>query len=81
MPQNIPSFLASSLDVFIASSFETGIISSIMFLFNISGTDPAPMPCILWGPGLPPERTADVAGSTAIHLREGFLILKPHPHL
>jgi len=31
-----------------------------------AGTKPAPMPWILCGPGLPPESTGDVSGSTAI---------------
>ena len=30
------------------------------------GMNPAPMPWILWGPGLPPEITGDSAGSTAM---------------
>ena len=30
------------------------------------------MPCILWGPGLPPESTGEAAGSTATALKEAL---------
>ena len=33
---------------------------------QLPGMNPAPMPWILWGPGLPPEITGDSAGSTAM---------------
>ncbi len=39
--------------------------SSMMLVSRFPGMNPAPMPWILWGPGLPPEMTGDSAGSTA----------------
>ena len=43
--------------------------------FSTSGTKPAPIPWIRCGPGFPPERTGEAAGSTAIARNEGFLAL------
>lgn len=36
------------------------------------GTNPAPIPYILCGPGFPPDKTGDSAGSTAIETIFGF---------
>ena len=38
----------------------------IVLVSQLPGMNPAPMPWILWGPGLPPEITGDSAGSTAM---------------
>lgn len=43
----------------------TWMTSSISFVSSTPGTKPAPMPWILWGPGLPPDSTGDSDGSTA----------------
>jgi len=54
------------------------MISSTKSRFNTSGTKPAPIPWILWGPFLPPLRTGEAAGSTAIALKldlSGFYVL------
>ena len=48
-----------------ASSSPTAMISSITERSSTSGTNPAPIPWILCGPGWPPERTGELAGSTA----------------
>ena len=40
------------------------------------GMKPAPMPWILWGPGLPPERTGLSAGSTATVKKPGLRDLR-----
>ena len=40
------------------------------------GTNPAPMPCILCGPGFPPLSTGDSAGSTATVRRVGFTLFR-----
>ena len=65
MPASMPSSLASRRAVTPASSFLTRITSSIRSARSTSGTNPAPMPWILCGPGLPPERTGEPSGSTA----------------
>ena len=41
-----------------------------------SGTNPAPMPWMPWGPGLPPESTGESAGSTATSSIAGFCSLR-----
>ena len=40
---------------------------------STSGTNPGPIPWILCGPGMPPESTGEVAGSTADHEASGLL--------
>ena len=75
IPARMPSILARSLAVSNASSLVIVTISSMMLLLRTSGTKPAPIPWILWGPGLPPERTGDAAGSTATVLKEGLRLL------
>ena len=40
------------------------------------GIKPAPMPCILCGPGLPPEITGLSAGSTAIIFTLSLTVLR-----
>jgi hypothetical protein len=48
-----------------ASSSLTASTSSMIARFSTSGMKPAPMPWMRWLPGLPPESTAALAGSTA----------------
>jgi hypothetical protein len=43
----------------------TAMISSITFRLSVFGTNPAPIPWMRCGPGVPPERTGEPAGSTA----------------
>ena len=62
-----------------ASSFLIFIISSYIFVFKTSGTNPAPIPCILCGPDLPSDNTGESAGSTATILTFGFLDFKYSP--
>ena len=50
-----------------------------MEVFNISGTNPAPMPCILCEPAMPVESTAEDAGSTATILISGFCAFRYSP--
>jgi len=73
IPLISPSYRASFLAVSIASSLLTWIISFTKDRSQFLGTNPAPIPYILWGPGFPPERTGDSAGSTAIETILGFL--------
>mmetsp|Transcript_15471 Transcript_15471/g.31949 ORF Transcript_15471/g.31949 Transcript_15471/m.31949 type:complete len:260 (-) Transcript_15471:176-955(-) len=54
--------------------------SSSKLVSAFPGIKPAPIPWILWGPGFPPERTADSVGSTATICREGFSGLRYCPH-
>ena len=75
MPARMPSSLANLLAVIAALSPVTLIISSTRSSWSTSGMNPAPIPWILWGPGFPPLRTGDSAGSTAITLKVGFLFL------
>ena len=44
------------------SSLVTWMTSSISLVSRMLGTNPAPMPWILCGPGLPPESTGAVSG-------------------
>ena len=60
-----------------ATSLSTGIISSTSDKSITFGINPAPIPCILCGPGSFPERTAEVAGSTATILMSAFFAFKP----
>ncbi len=46
-----------------------------MVVLRISGIKPAPIPCILCGPAVPPPKTAEDAGSTAIDTIEGSFSL------
>ena len=48
-------------------------------MFNTSGTNPAPIPWILCGPGLPPERTGESFGSTAITSMSGNFSFSTSP--
>ena len=79
MPTNNPSLAVSIRTDLMASLSETFIISSIIPLFKISGTKPAPMPAILCLPGLPPERTGDASGSTATIKTSGHFFLNTSP--
>ncbi len=45
--------------------------SSYTSVLRTPGTKPAPMPWILCGPGAPPERTGESAGSTATARKPG----------
>ena len=73
IPIGIPSNFAIFRAVAKAVSFAILITSSTISVFKLSGTKPAPIPCILWDPGLPPERTELSSGSTATTLKVGFL--------
>lgn len=72
IPAKIPSFLARLSKVSPASSSLTGIISSIKSVFRILGTNPAPIPWILWGPFSPLANVCEENGSTATILISGF---------
>ena len=50
-----------------------------MPVLSVLGTNPAPIPCILCGPGAPPESTAEPVGSTATTLTLGFFDLRYSP--
>ena len=76
IPLISPSSSASFLAVPIASSLLTWIISFTKDKSQFLGTKPAPIPYILWGPGFPPDKTGDSAGSTAIVIIFGFLDLR-----
>ena len=67
MPTSSPSFLASSRPVRMASSLLTSTTSSTMPASKVSGTNPAPMPCILCGPASPPF-------NTGVYITEGYNI-------
>ena len=43
------------------------------------GTNPAPVPWILCGPGGPPDSTAESSGSTAIIFKPGLRALSTDP--
>ena len=47
IPTRIPSVFAISLPVLKASSSSMAMTSSYMSVFNVSGINPAPIPCIL----------------------------------
>ena len=72
MPARIPSSRARRRAVANASSSVTCTTSSTTERFSTSGTKPAPIPWIRCGPGLPPERTGEPDGSTAIARNEGL---------
>lgn len=79
MPTNRPSLLANSRLVRMASSLSTGRMVSTASRLKVLGTKPAPMPWILWGPDLPPERTGEVEGSTAMICTSGLSSLRRLP--
>ena len=56
------------------------MISSIWLGSRMSGTKPAPIPWIGWGPGWPPDSTGLAAGSTATIRRPGLRGLSTSPH-
>mmetsp|Transcript_8454 Transcript_8454/g.24168 ORF Transcript_8454/g.24168 Transcript_8454/m.24168 type:complete len:228 (-) Transcript_8454:338-1021(-) len=72
IPVSRPSSLASLAAMAIAASLLTFFTSSMRLVSKISGTKPAPMPWILCGPGLPPDRTGLSEGSTATTLKPLF---------
>mmetsp|Transcript_28868 Transcript_28868/g.60631 ORF Transcript_28868/g.60631 Transcript_28868/m.60631 type:complete len:206 (-) Transcript_28868:456-1073(-) len=76
MPTSTPSSLARRRAMAMASPDSTCTTSSTMAMSQLPGTNPAPMPCILCGPGFPPERTGDSDGSTATVSSLGFLLLR-----
>mmetsp|Transcript_33965 Transcript_33965/g.69344 ORF Transcript_33965/g.69344 Transcript_33965/m.69344 type:complete len:309 (+) Transcript_33965:315-1241(+) len=80
IPQKIPSSVAILLAMAMASSPEIWITSSSRDVSAFPGMNPAPMPWILCGPGLPPERTADSTGSTATICMDGLSGLRYWPH-
>lgn len=55
MPPRTPSSTASLLAFAMASSDDTVTTSSITDVSRFSGINPGPTPCILCGPGSPPE--------------------------
>ena len=59
IPTSMPSLRPISFPVLKESSFVTGITSSYIEVFNTSGTNPAPIPCILCEPAIPVESTAE----------------------
>ena len=71
-PASTPARRAHVQAVWIASSSETAITSSSSSRLSTGGTKPAPMPWIRCGPGAPPERTAEPAGSTATTRSSGL---------
>ena len=50
-----------------------------MSVFNVSGTNPAPKPCNLCGPGSPSLSTGDASGSIATISISGYCCLKTLP--
>mmetsp|Transcript_66050 Transcript_66050/g.149075 ORF Transcript_66050/g.149075 Transcript_66050/m.149075 type:complete len:206 (+) Transcript_66050:536-1153(+) len=76
MPTSNPSSVASRRAMAMASSDDTLTMSSTRAVSMFPGTKPAPIPCILWGPAAPPDRTADSAGSTATVFMLGFMGLR-----
>ena len=79
MPISTPSVRADRRAVSIAGSSATGRISSTISRLRTAGTNPAPMPWILCGPGGRPERTAEAAGSTATMRTAGLRSLSTSP--
>mmetsp|Transcript_13605 Transcript_13605/g.23914 ORF Transcript_13605/g.23914 Transcript_13605/m.23914 type:complete len:234 (-) Transcript_13605:427-1128(-) len=79
IPHRRPSSSARRLAISIEKSEEILMISSQTFTLSTSGTKPAPMPWILCAPGLPPERMADSAGSTATTWTAGFIDFRYSP--
>jgi hypothetical protein len=55
MPPRTPSSMASLLAFAMASSDDTVTTSSITDMSRFCGRNPGPTPCILCGPGSPPE--------------------------
>ncbi len=50
-----------------------------MLVFKISGTKPAPIPCILCEPAVPFDRIGESEGSTATTKISGFLDFRYSP--
>ena len=75
-PDKIPSFVVRFLAISIASSFLTGMISSMSEESKFLGMKFAPIPWILWGPACPPSSTCEVNGSTATALIWEFFSFK-----
>ncbi len=81
IPPGSPSSFASARAFSKASEFETLTISSMRSVLRMEGTNPAPIPWILCGPGSPPDKTGESSGSMATIWNEGFrcLITSPTP--
>mmetsp|Transcript_51349 Transcript_51349/g.123929 ORF Transcript_51349/g.123929 Transcript_51349/m.123929 type:complete len:205 (+) Transcript_51349:1344-1958(+) len=79
IPQKIPSFVAISRAISIASSPLIWMTSSRRLVSAFPGMKPAPIPWILCGPGLPPDKTALSTGSTATICKLGFKGLRYWP--
>ena len=75
IPARIPSCLARASNVDAASWSFTVKISSIASPWKVSGTKPAPIPWILWAPGVPFDKTGEVSGSTATAFKLGLTSL------
>ena len=65
MPTSSDSRFARASVMSKASRSSTVRTRSMISRLRIGGTKPAPMPSMAWGPPLPPESTAEAAGSTA----------------
>ena len=72
MPTGMPSSRATARAVSKAASLLTVTTSSITERSRIAGTNPAPMPWILCGPGWPPDSTGESSGSTATIRSDGL---------
>lgn len=79
IPTENPSFLASNFAVSKAFSFEDLNISSYISVFNVFGTNPAPIPCILCAPALPYESTGESSISNATIFISPFCFFKYSP--
>ena len=79
MPTGTPSSRATRRALAKASSLLTVTTSSYTSLSRMAGAKPAPMPWILCGPGLPPERTGLSAGSTATTWKPGLRAFSTWP--
>mmetsp|Transcript_57218 Transcript_57218/g.136435 ORF Transcript_57218/g.136435 Transcript_57218/m.136435 type:complete len:388 (+) Transcript_57218:348-1511(+) len=75
MPHRIP-WAPRRRAISIATGPVTFTTSSTMDMSQLPGMNPAPIPWILCGPGLPPDSTADSSGSTAIASSFAFLVLR-----
>ena len=74
IPTANPSSFASARSAFIASDVGQRITSSISSIQTLVGKNDGEIPCIPCGPGLSPFNRDCSIGSTAIHLKFGFLL-------
>ncbi len=64
-PQTLMDMTQELYSSFLSPKYIIRKISSIRSFSNTSGINPAPIPCILCEPTLPPDKTGESAGSTA----------------